>query len=445
MLNIKKILENPNLVKQAIINKGIKHINPTDVDTLVDLYNKSIEIKKQIERLRAQRNKNAELLKQSDVTTEERSAIIADGKRLKEEISKLEAEYNDLKNEYYDIWQYIPNIPSNDTPIGKDESDNIEIKVWGDTNKFDFEPKTHDVLLNNLGLLDTKRGVKVAGFRGYFLLGDLARLHWALLTYALDLLQQKGYTMVIPPTLVHHWAMFGTGHFPWGEQDAYQVTKSGLTEDQTGKALETAPYLVGTAEVPLVGMFKDELIPEDKLPIRLVGFSPAYRKEVGSHAKDLKGIIRVHEFWKIEQVIIGTDNYDLAEEYLEELTMNQEEILQALQIPYHRLSMCTGDMGEPQYKKFDLEAWFPGRNKYQEVGSHSIMGDFQARRNNIRVLKSDKTKAYALTLNGTAAASPRLLAALIENNQTENGDVLIPEVLQKYMFGKTKLEAVSLY
>lgn len=443
MLDIKFIIDNPEKVKQTIINKGIKQISAADVDKLVEIYKELKELKLQIERLREQRNKNAQLLKSSDVNPEQKAQIIEEGRTLKEHIATLEEKYRELKEDFDYIMQYIPNIPSEDTPIGTSDEDNKPVKYWGEPRTFDFKPKTHAELLEALGVLDLKRGVKVAGFRGYFLLGDLARLQWAVLTYAFNKLVNKGFIPVIPPTLVHEWAMFGTGHFPWGKDDAYQVTKSGLTEDETGKQLERAPYLVGTAEVPLMGLFKDEILDLKDLPIKLVGFSPAYRKEVGAHAKDLKGLIRLHEFWKVEQVVISSNDYKEGLELLEELTHNQEEIMEDLNLPYRRMAMCTGDMGEPQHKKYDVEVFLPGKNKYQEIGSHSFMTDFQTRRNNIKFRTAEGHIQYAFSLNGTAMPSPRILTMIAENYQNKDGSITIPEVLRPLMGNATKISPLN--
>ncbi len=445
MLDINKILNEPEKVKQAIINKGIKHIKPEDIDTLIELYSKQRELQLQIEKLREQRNKNAELLKTGNVAAEEKQDIIEEGKKLKEHIAVLESNLRDIKQKIFEIWQYVPNVPSEDTPIGEGEEDNKVVKTWGEPKIFNFNPKTHTELLEQAGLVDLKRGVKVAGFRGYFLLGDLARLHWAVLTYAFNKLIAKGFIPVIPPTLVHEWAMFGTGHFPWGKDDAYQVTKSGLTEDEQGSQLQKAPYLVGTAEVPLMGLFKDEILPEDTLPIKMVGFSPAYRKEVGAHSKDTKGLIRLHEFWKVEQVVLTVNNYEQANQLLEEITRNNEEIIEDLDLPYRRMAMCTGDMGEPQYKKFDIEVFMPGQNKYREIASHSIMGDFQARRNNIKYKTKEGKKEYVISLNGTAIPSPRILAIIAENYQNQDGSITIPEVLRPLMGGQERLHPTKLF
>ncbi len=432
MLDLKFIAENPDKVKAAIVNKGVKQIKPEDIDKLIKLYEEKKRLLTETQNLQHQRKAAAQ------------ARDLEKGKQLKDKVRDLEEKLSEIETKIYKIWQYVPNLPAADVPIGEDESGNVEVERWGTPKKFDFTPKPHYELLEELGLLDLKRGVKVSGFRGYFLLGDLARLHWAVLTYMLDKLQRKGYTLVIPPTLVFKWAMFGTGHFPWGEDDAYQVSKSGLTVDETGKQEKRTPYLVGTAEVPLIAMFKDETIPYEKLPIRIAGFSPAYRKEVGAHGKEVKGLFRLHEFWKVEQIIIGENNYDLAEQYLKEIRGNQEELLKELELPYRVVHMCTGDMGEPHYRKYDLEVWFPSYNKYREIGSHSIMGQFQARRNNIRY-KKEKVKDYVITLNGTGVPSPRILAAIVENYQQKDGSVVVPEVLRPYMLGTDKLRPITLF
>ncbi len=432
MLDIQFILQNKELIKNVINNKSTSGIEPNDIDELEILYKQIKELKNKINLLREERNKLASLFKTQKPSQQQ----IEHGKKLKSEIAELEEKLRRLQNKYNKILTYIPNVYSNDTPIGQDEEDNKVVYTWGKKPNFDFTPKTHDALLKNLGVLDTERGVKVAGFRGYFLLGDLALLHWAVLTYAFNYIVKKGFIPVIPPTIAKEFALFGSGQFPWGKEDTFKIANPHAEQDY---------YLIGTAEQSLMAMLANETIPENKLPLKFVGFSPAYRREVGAYQKDLKGIIRLHEFWKVEQVIIANSDENQAIKLHEQITKNAEGILQNLGLHYRKLAMCSGDMGNPHYKKYDLEVWMPGAKRYRETHSSSIMSDFQCRRNNIKVKHKNGKVTFAWSLNNTAIASPRILAVLAENYQNKDGSITIPEVLRPLMFDKEKIEPISLY
>ncbi|MCC7304151.1 serine--tRNA ligase [bacterium] len=429
MLDLHYVLANPEVVKAAITNKGVRGITPEDVDTIISLATMVKSSSSEAQVLRTKRNENAEKIQ--NASNEERATIIEEGKKIKEQLTGIETTLSEQEAQLFKLMSFLPGIPSADTPIGPDSSGNVEHHQWGNKPKFDFEPKNHVDLLTNLGLLDLERGNKVSGFRGYFLKGDGAMLQWAMLLYAMEFMQKKGYELVNPPIIVKEFSLFGTGHFPWGEQDIYAVGKPGV--DETGKAIEDKMYLAGTSEVPLMGMYANETIDISKGPVKMVGMSPCYRNEVGSYSKDLRGIYRVHEFLKVEQVVLMEADDDKAEAMHQEMLRNTEEIQQGLGLHYRVLSMCTGDMGEPQYKKFDVETWMPGKNDYGETCSASNMRDFQCRRNNIRVVDAEGNKKFAYALNSTAVPLPRLLIALVENYQTKEGKIRIPEVLQKYM------------
>lgn len=429
MVDLHFIIDHPDIVKKAIVDKGVRGIKPEDVDTIVALAAEVKSSSSSLQELQQKRNQNAEKIQKAP--TEEKAAIIEDGKKLKEQITVLETELREKQTQLNTLLSFVPGIPSADTPIGPDSSGNVVDHTWGEKPQFDFEPKNHADLMINLNLLDLQRGVKVSGFRGYFLKGDAVMLQWAVLTYALEKLRSKGFEIVIPPVLNKEFALFGSAHFPWGAADIYQVGKPGV--DETGKAITDPLYLVGTAETPLMGMYANETIDLSKGPIKMVGFSPCYRGEVGSYSKDLRGIYRVHEFMKVEQVVLMEPDDAKAEAMHQEILHNAEEILQDLNIPYQVLRMCTGDMGEPQYKKFDIESWMPGKGGYGETHSASNMRDFQTRQNNIKVQLPDGTKAYAYSLNNTAIALPRFLVALVENYQTKDGKIRVPEKLQKYV------------
>ena len=342
---------------------------------------------------------------------------ITRGKEIKEELKKIEEELKTINDQLNKLLSFVPNVPLDEVPIGKDETGNIEVKKWGKIPKFDFELKSHLDLGLSLDLFDLERGSKVSGFRGYFLKNQAAQLQFAILFYVFQKLVKKGYTPMIAPSIVKGFTLFGSGQFPWGEQEVYKLND----EDA---------YLAGTAEVPITSYFSGEILNESELPKKFVAFSPCFRREAGSYGKDVKGLYRVHEFWKVEQVIIAKNDIEESKKLHEELQKNTEEVMEDLKIPYRRLLMCTGDMGEPQIYKFDTEIWMPYRNGYGEIASNSIMGDFQTRRLKIKYRKKDNTTDHCYSLNDTAIPSPRILIAILENYQQKDGSIKIPEVLQ---------------
>jgi seryl-tRNA synthetase len=385
----------------------------------------------EVQQLRSERNSNSEKIQKAKDAAE-KAAIIEEGKSLKEKIAALEEKLTVDENELQRLLSFVPGIPSKDTPIGPDESGNVEHHQWGKKPEFDFEPKNHIELLTKLNLLDLDRGSKVSGFRGYFLKGDVAMLEWAVLMYAIEVLRNKGFELITPPILVKEFALFGAAQFPWSPQtDTYRIQKGGV--DEAGKEVSEQMYLAATAEQPLMAMYANEVVDLSAGPIKIAGLSPCYRQEIGSYSKDVKGIYRVHEFMKVEQVVIMEPDDEKAEAMHTEILNNAEEILQGLGIHYRVLSMCTGDMGEPQYKKYDIESWMPGKGAFGETHSASNMRDFQCRRNNIKVTLPSGAKAFAFSLNNTAIALPRFLIALVEQYQTKEGKIRVPEVLQKYL------------
>ncbi|PIZ62830.1 serine--tRNA ligase [Candidatus Roizmanbacteria bacterium CG_4_10_14_0_2_um_filter_39_13] len=406
MLDIQYIKDNTQKVKDAAKNKN----REVDIDKILDLDEKRRSFIQKIQTLREERN---EISKKHPPSSDD----IERGKSIKNELKKIENNLNIVEEEYNNLMFYVPNVPFDEVPVGKDESANVEIKKWGEPTKFDFEPKDHITLGKELDIFDLDRGSKISGFRGYFLKNQGAILHMALMMYTLRRLTEKGFTPFVAPTVVKTFTLFGSGHFPWGsEQDVY-----GLNDEGT--------HLAGTAEIPITAYHSGETLNEADLPKKYVGFSPCYRREAGAYGKDTKGLYRVHEFWKIEQVIIGKNDFDEARSVHEELQKNAEEILQELNLPYRQLLMCTGDMGEPQHKKYDIETWMPSRNAYGETHSNSIMGEFQARRLNMKYKTKEGKIKYCFTYNNTAIASPRILIALIENYQQKDGSIKIPEVL----------------
>lgn len=405
MLSLEYIRENKEKVIKAAKNKN----RQVDIDTILKLDDQRRELIQKGQALREERNKTSH--QKPDQKTIER------GKEIKEELKKIEEELKTINDQLNKLLSFVPNVPLDEVPIGKDETGNVEVKKWGKIPKFDFELKSHLDLGLSLDLFDLERGSKVSGFRGYFLKNQAAQLQFAILFYVFQKLVKKGYTPMIAPSIVKGFTLFGSGQFPWGEQEVYKLND----EDA---------YLSGTAEIPITSYFSGEILNESDLPKKFVAFSPCFRREAGSYGKDVKGLYRVHEFWKVEQVIIAKNDIEESKKLHEELQRNTEEVMEDLKIPYRRLLMCTGDMGEPQVYKFDTEIWMPYRNGYGEIASNSIMGDFQTRRLKIKYRKKDNTTDYCYSLNDTAIPSPRILIAILENYQQKDGSIKIPEVLQ---------------
>jgi len=414
MLDIQLIRDNPAKVKEAAKNKNL---DPQVVDQLLVTDTKRRELISRVEAIRAQRNDFNQELKKG--RTDE---LINKSKELKVKLVELEPELKKLEQQFADLMLKIPNLPLPEVPVGKDESGNLIVREWGTKPKLDFEVKDHIELGEKNGWLDLARGSKVAGFRGYYLIGEAVLMQQKLMTLALNHFTKKGYTPVIPPVIDKREAFTNTGHFPWGESEAYK-----LSEDDTDP--DNDYFLAGTAEVPLVSYHAGETLREKDLPKKYVGYSPCFRREIGSYGKDTKGFYRVHEFWKIEQVVICKNDLEESKKWHEDMLVFTEELLQMLGIPYRVLLMCTGDMGEPQAKKYDIEAWMPGRNGWGEVASDSIMTDFQSRRASIRYQGTDGEVKYVHMLNNTALASTRTLIALWENYQQADGSVKLPKVL----------------
>ena len=428
MLDIKFIRENPKIVKEAVKNKNIN----LDVDKLLKLDRVRRETQTKIDELRAERNKVAQAVKAGKPTKEQ----VVKGKKIKTQLAKLAKDFKKVDTGFKELMWLTPTIPYKDAPIGKDESGNVEISKWGKIPKFKFKPQDHMTLGRDLNILDTARGVKVGGYRGYYLKNEGVFLHMGLMMHTLHKMVRKGYEPFIPPTLVRDFAMYGAGMFPFGKEEIYQVADPGKLAD--GSRAEEK-FLVGTAEPPMCAYHADETLEEDDLPKRYCGFSQCYRSEVGSYGKDTRGIYRIHEFMKIEQVVLCKGDYKESEKMHNEITLIAEEIIKDLKIPYRVLEICTGDMGAGKYKMYDLESWMPSRNAYGETHSSSNLGEWQARRLNIKYKTKTGEKKYVHMLNNTAIASPRFLISLLENYQQADGSVVIPEVLQKWMPGEIKV------
>ncbi len=416
MLDLKFVRQYPNKVKQACQSKNL---DPKVVDNFLKVDRQYRRLLQQIETLRSEKNRLNQQLKQ-----ERRPELISQSKQLKQQLVELEPQLRDLKTEHRRLALNLPNLPLPEVPLGKDENDNQVVRFWGNKPQFDFSPKDHIELGTKLGILDLERGSKVAGFRGYFLKGKGAIMQMALMRYALDKFVQKGYTPMIAPAITKEFTFYNTGHFPWGISETYQLAQTNQDKDHY--------YLAGTAEIPLVSYYAGETLNEKDLPLKLIGFSPCFRREAGSYGKDTRGFYRVHEFWKIEQVVICRNDLEESRRLHEEMLGFTEELQQELGLHYRVLLMCTGDMGEPQAKKYDIETWMPGRGSYGETASDSIMLDFQSRRANIKYQAKDGTVKYVHLLNNTALPSTRILIAIWENYQQADGSIKVPEALVPY-------------
>lgn len=422
MLDIGFIRDNAGLVKQAAENKNL---DPKIIDDLLEVDKNRRDLLAQVEALRAKSNANADKIKdQVFAGGKPDSDLVENGRKIKEELKELEPSLKDLEDRFDELMLSVPNVPAMDTPVGPDESGNVVVRQVGEIPEFDFNPLSHDALMEKLDMLDTKRAVRIAGFRSYYLKGDGVLLEQALLRYAMDLLISEDFVPMTVPVMVNKDAMVGTGYFPWGSEDHYKT--------QDGQ------ILTGTAEVALTAYYQGETLSGKDLPIKLVGVSPCFRREVGAHGKDTQGIIRVHQFNKVEQVVYTVADEEITRDWHEKMTGYSETLLQNLGLSYQVLAMCTGDMGAGQRKKYDIETWFPAQKKYRETHSASYFNDFQSRRLGIRYQAEDGSLKHVYTLNNTMAASPRLLAAIVENFQTADGTINVPEVLQPYM-GKSEI------
>ncbi len=416
MLDIKFIRENADLIKDAARKKHIDF----DPSPLIDADIKRLEKLSLVESLRAEQNAISDKIPQM-TDQAERTALIDKMRILKEDLKKNEDDLRTIMTEWQSLMLLVPNIPDMTVPEGESDADNVEVRSWGEKPTFDFKPKDHIELLEMNDMVDFERGVKVSGFRGYFMKNDGMKLFFALWQYTLDYFIKQGYTPMIVPSLVRKESFVGTGYLPQSEEDLYKVSDT--------------DYLSGTAEVATMGYHMDEILPKADLPKKFIAFSPCFRQEAGSHSKDTKGIIRVHEFYKIEQVILCEASHEETVRLHEEITAHVEHMMQELGIPYHIVVNCGGDLGLGQVKKYDIEAWMPSQEKYRETHSSSYFHDFQTRRLNIRYKDTDGKIKYVHSLNNTACATSRLPAALIENFQQADGSIKIPEVLVKY-FGK---------
>lgn len=423
MLDIKFIRENSDVVKYAAQKK---HID-IDIDRLLAVDEQRRSLMTELEQQKAEQNRvSGEIAQTNDAS--QKQAKIAEMQTLKEKIQTVEEGLRPVMEEWQKLMLQVPNVPDMSVPDGASDAENQEVKQWGEQPTFSFPAKDHVALMTELGMVDFERGTKVHGFRGYYLLDDGARLSWAIWNYANQFFLEKGFSPMLTPSIVRKDNLYGTGHLPNDADDVYH------TQDED--------YLIGTSEVSVMGYYADEILASEVFPKKFLAFSPCYRREAGSHGKDTKGLIRVHEFFKLEQVILCEASHEESVRWHEWINRNTEEFIESLGIPYRTVLNCGGDLGQGQVKKYDVELWVPGEQTYREISSASYFHDFQTRRFNIRYKDQDGKMRYAHSLNCTAIPTPRILVSLVENFQQADGSIAIPEVLQPFM-GKASIEPTS--
>ncbi len=420
MIDIKLIRENPEKFQKAANDKYIE----VDITELLSLDKSIRELKKQLQDIATQKNSIGKDIPKLDA--EQKKKALDTLASLKQQEGQVNEELKDISPKFDEMMLFVPQPAEDDVPLGKDDTENVELRKEGEIPKFGFTPKDHVELAQELDMLDIERGVKLAGTRNYFLKGDGAMLHWAVLRLALDYMRNKGYTPMTVPLLMREEAMRGTGYFPGAEEQTYMLERDGLS-------------LAGTAEVPLTAYHSDEILNEDELPIKLCAMSSCFRREAGAAGKDTHGLYRIHQFDKVEQVVICKNDKQQSEQFHNEILANSEAVLKALELPYRVVNVCSGDLGKGQAKKYDIEVWMPSRESYGETHSASRFYEFQARRLNLRYKDGKKKNVFCHTLNNTVIASPRILIPLIEIYQNADGSITVPEALRQYMGGKERI------
>ena len=421
MIDIRQIRQDPQKFRDGAKAKNFK----VDIDKLLAVDNELVENKKRLQDISTEKNTIGKSIPK--LNDKEKPGVLQKLSELKKEEAVLNDRIKKLAPQFDELILLVPQPADDDVPVGNDDSENVELKKWGKIPEFDFEPKDHIQLGLDLDIIDIERGVKLAGTRNYFLKGDGALLHWAVLRFAMDHMITKGYTPLAPPLLMRDEAMRGTAYFPGGEEQTYRMEKDELN-------------LVGTAEVPLTAYYMGEILKHEQLPVKFVGMSSCFRREAGAAGKDTYGLYRIHQFDKVEQVVICENDLDQSKKFHDEIQANSEVVMQALNLPYRVVNVCTGDLGRGQLQKYDIEAWMPSRNSFGETHSASRFHEFQSRRMNLRY-KDPKTKKnlFCHTLNNTVAASPRILIPILELNQMKDGSIIVPQVLRAYMNGKEKI------
>ncbi len=421
MIDIKQIRESPERFIKAAKDKSIE----VDIDRLLAVDTVLLAAKQRLQDIATEKNRIGKLIPKS--TGQEKQEALAQLAKLKAEEPQSEEKVKQLQPEFDALMLLVAQPADDDVPLGKDDTENVELRREGQVRQFDFKPKDHVKLGLELGIIDIERGVKLAGTRSYFLKDDGARLHWAVLQFAMDVMVARGYTPMSVPLLMKDEAMQGTGFYPGSEEQTYRMEKDELN-------------LAGTAEVPLTAYRMGEIVDEKELPLKYVGLSSCFRREAGAAGKDTYGLYRIHQFDKIEQVVICKNSIEESNKYHEEILSNAEVVMRALELPYRVVVVCTGDLGRGQAKKYDIEAWMPSRGNYCETHSASKFYDFQARRMNLRYKESaTKKNVFCHTLNNTVIASPRILIPILEFYQNADGSVNVPKVLQTYMGGQERI------
>ncbi len=424
MIDIKLIRQNPQLFKDGAKAKKFD----VDIDELLAIDATLLDVKKKLQDITTEKNRLGKEIPRLD--GEKKQACLKTLSELKTLEAELEQKIKELQPQFDALLLQVPQPPAPEVPYGEDDTQNVEIRRWGTIRQFDFEPKDHIQLGQMLDIIDVERGVKLAGTRNYFLKGDGALLHYAVLRFAMDFMVQRGYKPMVVPLLMRDEAMRGTGYYPGAEEQTYRMERDELN-------------LAGTAEVPLTAYYMGELLSEEMLPVKFVALSSCFRREAGAAGKDTYGLYRIHQFDKVEQVIIGENDEAKSIAYHHEILANSEAVLQALNLPYRVVNVCTGDLGRGQVQKFDIETWMPSRNSFGETHSASRFYEFQARRMNLRYRTSKKQNLYCHTLNNTVIASPRVLIPILELYQNADGSITIPEVLRPYMGNRERIEPKS--
>ncbi len=436
MIDIKDLREDPDRYRTAALHKCIE----VDIDRFLELDGQHRRLLTESQEIAAEKNqigkKIGQLADQLKKASNQDRTNLQDKMRqlqqrpgaLKQEAHKLAMQITELQQQIDQILLHVPQPPDDEVPIGKSESENVEICRWGTVRAFEFQPKDHITLGADLGLVDILRGVKLAGSRSYFLTGAGTMLHQAVLRYALDQMVRRGFTPMTVPVIVREAAMRGTGYFPLGRRQSYAMTEE-----------DPSAFLVGTAEVPLTAYHMDETLDEQSLPRKYVAMSPCFRREAGTYGKDTAGLYRIHQFDKVEQVVICSGDTQESKHWHRVILENAELVLQSLQLPYRIVRVCTGDLGQGQAAKYDIETWMPSRNAWCETHSASRFYDFQARRMNLRYRDRHGKTRFCHTLNNTVVASPRILIPLLEMYQNQDGSVTVPQPLRPYMFGVDQL------
>ena len=424
MLDLGFVRDNIDIVKDALEKKGTE----APIDEFKEVDQKRRDLIQGVEELKQERNESSEKIGQlkREGKDEEAQEIIDRMQTVADQIKELDQQVKEYNQRLEEIMLQLPNIPESDVPVGADESDNVCVKTWGEPREFDFSPQAHWDLGVDLDILDFEKGAKVSGSRFTFLKRAAAKLERALIDFMIDIhTTEHGYEEVFPPFMVHEKSMYGTGQLPKFAEDAFKVE-------------DTDYYLIPTAEVPITNMYREQILAKDDLPICHVAYSACFRAEAGAHGRDTRGIIRQHQFNKVEMVkFIEPKN---SEEELNKLVENAETILQRLELPYRVMNMCTGDLGFTAAKKYDLEVWMPSYDTYREVSSCSNFKSFQARRAEIKYRPNPEANTkHVHTVNGSGLAIGRTVAAIMENYQTKAGEIEIPEVLRNYMGGKEKI------